>query len=56
MIETMALENSIARNRAAAGMVATALKFIELGDLAERFAALEASTRRPTVVDDPFED
>jgi hypothetical protein len=57
VIETMALDNSIARNRAAAGMSATALKFIELGDLAERVAALEGAGRRATAAEtDPFDD
>ena len=40
-IETMALENSISRNRAIAGMVATGAKLIETGELEDRIAALE---------------
>ena len=43
-IETMALENSISRNRAIAGMVATGAKLIETGELEERIAALELAT------------
>jgi hypothetical protein len=43
VIETMALENSVSRNRAAANMVATAGKLIEAGQLEERLAALEAA-------------
>ena len=42
-IETMALENSISRNRAVAGMVATGAKLIEVGDHEERLRALEAA-------------
>ena len=43
VIETMALENSISRNRAVAGMVATGAKLIEVGDHEERLRALEAA-------------
>jgi hypothetical protein len=54
-VETLAIENSISRNRV---LVATALagaKLLEVGDLAERITALEAATtgRRPV---DPFEE
>lgn len=46
--ETFGLENSIARNRALAGFVATAAKLIEVGDLEARIMAIEAAiaTRR----------
>jgi hypothetical protein len=54
-IETLAIENSIGRNRALAGMAATGAKLIELGDLAERVAALEASAK-PSGPSDPFDD
>ncbi len=54
-IETFALENSIARNRAIAGMLATGVKLVETGELAERIAALEA-TRGAAPPDDPFDD
>jgi hypothetical protein len=37
-------------------MAATGGKLIELGDLAERVATLEAAARRPTADDDPFLD
>lgn len=47
-IETMALDNSIARNRTISGFVAIGAKLLETGDLAERLAALEAVARRPT--------
>jgi hypothetical protein len=49
-VETLGLENSIARNRALAAIVATGAKLIELGDLATRLAAIEATLgqRRPT--------
>ena len=43
-IETMALENTISRNRAIAGMVAIGAKLIETGELEERIAALELAT------------
>ena len=43
VIETMTLENSISRNRAVAGMVATGAKLIEVGDHEERLRALEAA-------------
>ncbi len=55
-IETLAIENSISRNRALASMAATGGKLIELGDLAERVAALEAAAARPIPADDPFID
>ena len=42
-IETLALENSIARNRALISAAAGAGKLIEAGDLAERLAAVEAA-------------
>jgi hypothetical protein len=43
VIETMALENSIGRNNAVTRMIATGAKLIELGDLATRVAAIEAT-------------
>ena len=42
-VETLGLENSIARNRALTSIVATGTKLIELGDLASRIAAMEAA-------------
>lgn len=45
-IETMALDNSIARNRTISGFVAVGAKLLETGELAERLAALEAVARR----------
>ena len=42
-VETLGLENSIARNRALTAIVATGTKLIELGDLANRIAAMEAA-------------
>ena len=42
-VETLALENSIARNRALTAIVTTGAKLIELGDLASRVAAIEAA-------------
>jgi len=59
VIETMALENSISRNRAVAGMVATGAKLIEVGDHEERLRALEAAQAaggRATDETDAFPD
>ena len=42
-VETLGLENSIARNRALTSIVATGARLIELGDLATRVAAIEAA-------------
>jgi hypothetical protein len=55
-IETLAIENSISRNRALAAMAAAGGKLIELGDLVDRVAALEAAAQRRTADDDPFMD
>lgn len=44
-VETLALENSIARNRALTSIVTAGAKLIELGDLAARVAAIEAALR-----------
>jgi hypothetical protein len=41
--ETLALENSIARNRAVASIVAIGAKLIEVGELEERLASIEAA-------------
>ncbi len=43
VIDTLGLENSIARNRTLAYLAQTALKLLEVGELDERVAALEAS-------------
>jgi hypothetical protein len=40
-IETIALENTVARNRAIGGFVATGAKLIEIGELEARLAVLE---------------
>jgi hypothetical protein len=42
-VETLALENSIARNGALTRVVVAGAKLIELGDLATRLAAVEAA-------------
>lgn len=54
--ETLALDNSISRNRALAGMVATAAKLIEVGELEERLATLEAARAASSPSADPFDD
>ena len=56
-IETLAIENSIARNRTLASIAATGAKLIEVGDLQTRIELLEAAVRHgaPTT-DDPFGD
>ncbi len=46
VVETLALENSISRNRTIAGIVGTGAKLLEIGDLAARIEKLEAATRR----------
>lgn len=54
-IETLALENSLARNRALGGFAAIGAKLVEVGDHEERLAALEATLRqRPPPDDDGF--
>lgn len=40
--ETMALDNSLSRNRTVGGFVTIGAKLLETGDLAERIAVLEA--------------
>jgi hypothetical protein len=42
-IETMALDNSIARNRALNAMLATGIRLVEIGELEARLEALEAA-------------
>jgi hypothetical protein len=42
-VETLALENTIARNRAIGGFLSVGAKLIEVGDHEERIAALEAT-------------
>ena len=53
-IETLALENSLARNRALGGFAAIGVKLIEAGELEERLAAVEASLARRAPEDDGF--
>jgi len=56
-IETLAIENSISRNRALASFAAVGAKLIEVGDHEERLAALEAATRyTPEPGDDDLDD
>jgi hypothetical protein len=55
-IETLALENSIPRNRAIAGYAAIGAKLIEVGDHEERLRALEAVQRGTAEEMDPFQD
>jgi hypothetical protein len=42
-IETLALENTIARNRTIGGFLSVGAKLIEVGELEERLAVLEAA-------------
>jgi hypothetical protein len=51
-IETMALENSIARNRAVNSMLATGLRLVETGELEARVQALEAAAGQRLPSDD----
>ena len=56
-VETLAIENSIARNRALAGFAAIGAKLIEVGDHEDRLRALEASVAGRAVDEpDPFAD
>jgi hypothetical protein len=57
-IETLALENSVGRNRALAGYASIGAKLIEVGDLEDRLAVLEAATRAagPAVEADELDD
>ena len=57
-LETLALENSIARNRAVTAMVATGLRLVEVGELEARVEALEAAAdrRSNSDQDDAFTD
>ena len=58
-VETLALENSIARNRAVTAIVATGAKLIEVGDHEERLRALESTQearRRSDEETDAFPD
>jgi hypothetical protein len=54
-IETMALENTIARNRAIGGFISVGAKLIEVGDLEARLALLEVAleSARETRTADP---
>lgn len=54
--ETLALENTISRNRAVTGIAATALKMIEVGEIEERLRALEAAKGPAADETDAFED
>jgi len=55
--ETLALENSIARNRTIATIVAAGAKLLETGELADRLAALEAvHAHAQSQADDPAGD
>ena len=54
-VETMALENTIARNRAIGGFISVGAKLIEVGDLEARLALLEVALEaaRETRAADP---
>ncbi len=45
IIDTLSLDNGVARNRALASLALVALKTLEVGNLEERIAALEELTR-----------
>jgi hypothetical protein len=55
-IETLAIENSINRNRTLVSIVSAAAKLLEVGELADRIAALETAARLSRPVDDPVSD
>jgi hypothetical protein len=54
-VETMALENTIARNRTIGGFISVGAKLIEVGDLEARLALLEVAleSARETGAADP---
>ena len=47
-IETLALDNTIARNRAVNAMLATGLRLVEIGELEARLEALESAAGNRT--------
>jgi hypothetical protein len=55
-IETLALENSIARNRTLGGFAATGLKLLEASDLEERLRTLESVVQRGHAAADNLDD
>jgi len=46
VLDTLSLENSVARSRTLAYLGQTALKCLEVGELEDRLALLEAAVRR----------
>lgn len=46
ILDTLALDNGVARNRTLGSLAMTALKALEVGELEVRVAALEAAVRR----------
>ena len=55
-LDTLALENSVARSRTIAYLAQTALKCLEVGELEERVALLEAALRGRDLTDTPAFD
>ena len=55
-LDTLSLENSVARARTLAYLAQTALKCLEVGDLEERLLALEAALRNRTLDQTPAFD
>ena len=47
VLDTLGLENSIARNRTLAYLAMTAIKLLESGETEQRLAALEAAIHGP---------
>ena len=52
-MDTLSLENSVARSRALAYLAQTALKCLEAGELEDRLALLEATVRSRDVSSAP---
>ena len=52
MLDTLGMENSIARNRTLAYLAQTALRTLEVGDLEKRIAALEQAVRSTRIQPD----
>jgi len=53
MLDTLAMENSITRNRTLAYLSTVALRTLEVGNLEERIATLEQAIQSNRVVHDP---
>lgn len=53
LLDTLAMENSIARNRTLAYLAMAALRSLEVGNLEDRIASLELAVQSHPTLDDP---